>query len=562
MLCDATDGFPHMTDSLKTRKGRGAFFTPSEISQFLVNWALRSPRDSALEPSCGEASFLIQAARRLFDLGAQPWEIATQLHGIEIHANSAEVALSLIKEHGLSASVEVADFFEVEPRPIYSAVIGNPPYVRYQQFNGSARIKALEAALSQGVRLTGLSSSWAAFVVHAARFLRTDGRLALVLPAELLSVNYASQVRRFLLQRFSSIRLILFETRVFPEVLEEVVLLLAEGSGGASSFEVYQARDLADLENLQDHKWACFTPEPEGKWTPALLPDNVFSAYQRITNGGHFCRMLEWGETYLGAVTGNNKYFALTKCGVAELGLRPQELLPISPPGSRHIRGLRFAKEAWERLADEGARCYLFVPNRDKPSAAAWRYIEAGEKANVHKAYKCRNRSPWWRVPTVSIPDLLLTYMDHERPRLTTNDANVNLLNSLYGILLKKHLRRLGRELLPIACLNSVTILGAEIVGRSYGGGMLKLEPTEADQLPVPSKSLLTCAAESLRALRPQLSVPFRQGKLGQAIEMVDRVLLGEIVGLTDLQITVLRQARHVLFGRRIARGKGNRGSN
>ena len=34
--------------------------------------------------------------------------------------------------------------------------------------------------------------------VHAALFLRPGGRMALVLPAELLSVNYAAAVRKFL----------------------------------------------------------------------------------------------------------------------------------------------------------------------------------------------------------------------------------------------------------------------------------------------------------------------------------------------------------------------------
>src|SRR6185312_10193847 len=143
------------------------------------------------------------------------------------------------------------DLFDHADWPAFDAVIGNPPYIRYQQFIGEARAKGLRAALAQGVPLTGLASSWAAFTIHAAQFLKPEGRLGLVLPAELLTVNYAARVRRFLLNRFSSVRLILFEELIFPNVLEEVVLLLAEGNGGASKFEVYQVRNLEDLTGIR-----------------------------------------------------------------------------------------------------------------------------------------------------------------------------------------------------------------------------------------------------------------------------------------------------------------------
>ena len=46
--------------------------------------------------------------------------------------------------------------------------------------------------------------------MHAALFLRTGGRLGLVLPAELLTVNYAAEVRKFLTERFAKVRLVLF----------------------------------------------------------------------------------------------------------------------------------------------------------------------------------------------------------------------------------------------------------------------------------------------------------------------------------------------------------------
>ena len=52
-------------DLATARKLRGAFFTPQLVAQFVVDWAVRSANDRVLEPSCGEAAFLVEAARRL-----------------------------------------------------------------------------------------------------------------------------------------------------------------------------------------------------------------------------------------------------------------------------------------------------------------------------------------------------------------------------------------------------------------------------------------------------------------------------------------------------------------
>ena len=50
-----------------------------------------------------------------------------------------------------------AIFFEHEPPITHDAIVGNPPFVRYQNFTGAARSWSMEAALAQGVRLSGLT---------------------------------------------------------------------------------------------------------------------------------------------------------------------------------------------------------------------------------------------------------------------------------------------------------------------------------------------------------------------------------------------------------------------
>lgn len=538
-------------DTSEQRKARGAFFTPPEISEYLVNWAVRSPNDSVLEPSCGEASFLLSAAKCLERLGADPVSWHQQLQGVEIFESSAEEAARTLRDAGFDPRVFVGDFFEFEPVTKYDVVLGNPPYVRYQNFSGLARARSLEAALSQGVRLSGLASSWAAFVVQSALHLRPEGRLALVLPAELLSVKYAQEVRRFLLNRFRKIRLIMFEERVFPGVLEEIVLLLAEGIGGADCFEVHQTRDLRSLQPVDTASWTKHAPDENEKWTPALIAHDAFAVYRDLC-ARHFAELSVWGSAYLGTVTGNNRFFTLTECEVSRIGLSKSDVIQISPPGTRHLRGVEFSDHAWRYLASDGARCFLFYPDGN-PSSSALRYIECGEKSGVSTAYKCRTRNPWWRVPLVETPDLFLTYMNHDRPRLIANVARARIVNSLYGLRLKRGRREIGREVLPLACLNSLTLLGSEIVGRAYGGGLLKMEPREADKLPVPSFSLAREVQRELRAVKPQLATSLRNGDIASAVETIDRIVLCDV---SEKELAMLRIGRDILFQRRRARGK------
>jgi adenine-specific DNA-methyltransferase len=539
------------------RKARGAFFTPPAIAEFLSRWAVRTPDARVLDPTCGEAVFLLAAAERLHSLGAPASAVEHQLTGIDLHRPSLRSSRELLCEAGVGARLERSDFFDL-PTPAQigdrigwqNAVIGNPPFVRYQEHRGRSRKRSAAAALAQGVRLSGLASSWAATLVHASAFLTPTGRLAMVLPAELLTVGYAEPIRRWLKQRFAVVNLVMFERLQFRGAEEQVVLLVAHGTGPCDSFCLFHVDDAEDLADLHPLDPIGANPAAEGKWSDLALPLDVRQLFRSVAN--RLARLDAYGTPELGTVTGNNDYFTMSEATRAAYGIPEHHLVRISPPGTRHLQGLHFSQAQWEELKLTGKRVWLLCPKKGARGKGLTTYLKRGREDGVDQAYKCTVRDPWWRPPVVPVPDLFFTYMSHRYPRLIDNAAQVTFVNSMHGLRLRDDAPSEARNALPLVALNSATMLGAEIMGRSYGGGILKMEPREAAALPVPTHEMLVSAWCALAKDTSRLDGVLARGEWMDVVSAVDQALLKCTLGLSDVEIGALREAAVKLRARRV----------
>jgi adenine-specific DNA-methyltransferase len=545
------------THSLGRQKELGAFYTPPAMAAALTEWAIRTAADRVLDPSFGGLVFLAAARKRLEELGAGAEAIPEQLFGVDLdedaHAAARTgVTLGVPPEHLLDR-----DFFEVAPddMPAFDAVIGNPPYIRYQGFNGTAA-KARLLAEESGVKLTRLASSWAPFVIHGTSFVAPGGRLAQVLPAELLHAQYASEVTDFLCRAFGRVSIAVFEERVFPGALEEVVLLFAEDRGATGLADVR----LIACNTVDDVKagLASVTTAPKlksrtfvgrSKLLAQLLPGSAQRLYERLTADNQVRQLGEIASVDIGIVTGANRFFVLRE-GETD-GLHP-DLLQRAVCKAAHVQGARFSADDHCGLVQSGDRGLMFVADGGTTPAqlrTARAYLARGEAAGIHERYKCRIRDPWWALPLPreGSPDLLLTYCSNNYPRLAINEAGALNTNTLHGV------RPFDRELseaLAAGFFNSLTLLSVELVGRSYGGGVLKLEPTEAEAV------LLPPIPPELSQLLPVVDEAVRARELVRALDLIDGVVLKDVLGLDDDAITSLRQGRERLRGRRKRRGR------
>jgi len=541
-------------------KLRGGYYTSSSIADWLCTWAIRSRDDRVLEPSCGDGAFLEAAAKRFSEIGTRGPAIARALTGVEIVAAEAEKSRArLQKVLGLDASIVVknSDFFgwwQSTEQPMFDAVIGNPPFIRYQTFPEPHRSLAMGMMVEQGLKPNRLTNIWVPFVVAAAASLRPGGRLALVLPAELLQVAYASQLRSYLTDRFERIDIVACNELLFEKAEQEVVLLLADGALTTPSGD---NRCLVTMTEAQTvHEITARSPaivigdaQPKTvshdneKWLRYFLSEREITFMQELRNSGATVNLSAHASVDVGVVTGKNEFFVLTSAQVEELGLDGFTLPLVSR--SAHLKGSQFGSADWVAMSAAGNRVNLLHvnPSGAKPTRALAKYLLLGERNEVHKGYKCSIREPWYAVPSVWTPDGFLFRQIYDFPRVVLNTAGATSTDTIHRLTCKSS----NSERVIANTYTWLTAASAEIEGRSYGGGVLELEPTEAERLLMPA---------TLNGAMPlaECDKLTRAGRLREVLEENARIVLQGHIGLSEKDCLMLRNIWTKMRDRRVAR--------
>ena len=481
---------PNAARELVPQKRDGAYYTPEWLAAMLVSRAARSSSDALLDPSCGDGRFLAQHGDSV---------------GVERDARAANAA----RERAPQARVVNEEFFAWANRARRSGqrfhcVVGNPPFIRYQTFNGEVRRRALALCAELGVAFSGLSASWAPFLVVAASLLRKGGRMAFVVPSAIGHAPYAGPLLEFLVARFKSVFVVAVRRKLFPRLSEDCWLLFAEGFGGATDAIDFAAIDAIRCQDALPRPCVRIDlAEWRTAWhrrlRPYLLASEARALYAAAAdaadhraeaNGGvRACaefapvRFGALADIGLGYVSGANGFFHLTPSDSQRADI-PKGLLQTTVRSARLLpqRQLTLANvDRWRR--DDEPMLLLRIPKAASVPASVRRYLDSPAGRSARQAYKCRHRTPWYSVPDVRVPDFFLTYMAGRVPNLVRNAARASCSNALHGVRLK---RPIGAGDLLGAWHTPLTRLSCELEGHALGGGMLKLELGEAARVILP----------------------------------------------------------------------------
>ena len=504
------------------QKLRGGYYTPPDLAAFLVRWVAGIRPHSLLEPSCGDGVFLEKIACHLSNPSVMAFEI-DQREAAQARERAISYALDRTRvknEDFLGWAVNAI----VDRNVQFDAIVGNPPFIRYQYLPPLFQQRAELIFRSLGCKFTKHTNAWVPFVLASFSLLRPGGRLGLVVPAEIIHVLHAQSLRTYLAMNSQRVVIVDPEELWFPDTLQGAVLLLAEkrrGSwdhlGGVGVHAVSDRRFVNyDPETIFNAPVATSGSSIRGKWTRALLEPHIRTMLGALTENKHVRRFDAIADVDVGIVTGANSFFL-----VPDETIQHYELERWAHPmfgRSGHCPGVIYDEQQHRANAARGHPTnFVWFPDRSvEQSTGAQAYVHLGEQQGFHARYKCRIRKPWYAVPSVYSTEVGMLKRSHQTPRLILNRLGAYTTDTAYRV----RVRHGSSDQLVYCFVNALTSLTAELEGRHYGGGVLELVPSEIERLLIPVPPLLDTDVRDLDRL-------IRESPVEVVLERQSRVVLG-----------------------------------
>jgi hypothetical protein len=408
---------------------KGVVYTKRWVVDLILDLAgYRASEDLAsryaVEPSAGEGAFLLPMIQRLLDSverHGRPLEDArTALHAYELDHKSANLAIRLATEELLRRGVDpetahemtqgwvtVGDYLLGSLRDRKAdVVVGNPPYIRYDDLPGGA----FETYRRLYPTMVGRCDIYVGFIEAGMRQLAQGGALAFICADRWMRSAYGAELRRTVSSLFSMEIVIemhdapAFDNDVaaYPAVI--VIRRAPQGTAIVASANA-KAGPLSDGESLADSivelagKRSNGLPgfsatridhwfNGTGPW-PSVEPQEI-EVLQRLEE--QFLPLedpMTGTKVGIGVATGNDSVYVTTDATVVE----PERLLPLAKAGDTKTGTLHWSGHY---LVDpwEGGRGLVNLDSYPRLKS----YFEAHRPELVQRNIAKRNSRDWYRT--------------------------------------------------------------------------------------------------------------------------------------------------------------------
>ena len=482
------------------RNKLGQYFTPEHLARQMVDFALSIMTTFTsvrfIEPGFGHGAFFNML------LTAVPKTCLAKAWGYEVdqaciaHAKRQwpDGFLDLIKEDFTTAIPPKAP----DEKP--NLLLCNPPYVRHHHLSTDQKKQLqLQADKVSGVNLNGRAGLYCYFILLAHGWLAPGAVAGWLLPSEFLDADYSLSVREYLTTRVTLLRVHQFATSesLFEDATVSSAIMFYQYGTPTDDHEVSfsfggslsspNATTTVKLSKLKHTR----------KWSNLVGNRDAHLSISCSSQDQPPFKIADLFEVKRGIATGANDFFILSEAQVNKLQL-PHEFLKPILPSSRHLVMEEIeADEIGDPQID--FRYYLLDCSMKEEELRniypyLWTYLEEGKSKGLHLRTLCRSRKPWYAQESRPPAPILCKYMGNgsrstNNPiRFILNHSRATATNSYYLLYPRPDLQVLldtknDAVRLVWSALNAIPIASLIAHGRRYGGGMVKIEPRELENM-------------------------------------------------------------------------------
>lgn len=571
------------------RKTLGQYYTPPKVIDLILDMTIESADDKILDPCCGSGGFLVRGYHKLAGLKGiekvkkkkEHQDILDQLVGVEInqfpaHLSTINLQLQNVQYKANDIFVFVSDFFDIKTDNWFNqkyemahpnketkksqtyrkfdAVVANPPYIRQENIQHKEKLQKI--AKEEGANLSKKSDILSYFFVHGTNFLKEHGRLGFITSNKWLEVKYGESLQEFLLENHKIEAIIEFDSGAFEDVdVNTCVTILEKESDkerrDKNTVKFVRLKEKMDVNEIirfinstdkeyEDEEIRLIPVKQEklkdkNKWNIYLRAPEV---YHEILDSERITELSDVADINRGETTGGNKFFFLTDSEVTSTGI-PDKYLSGAIKSPKDIEGLK---------AEESSGYLLSVskPKEKIDDESVLRYIETGEDKGVSERSTVKSREFWYDLNLAEEPsEIIFPYMIWESPRFILNNSESFVTDVFHEINPKE-------EIDPrVVCgiLNSsISKLSCEIIGRSYGGGVLKMQVYETKKLPIlDPRELTTSEKERIKKAYENLVEKYGTEDQEEAQRKLDNVIF-DILDLSETEREQIHEAVKTAF--------------
>lgn len=463
----------HRTVDLGHRQRHGQFFTPPLVARFMCRWLLENGAKEIFDPAFGLGAFYFSG---------KELDETIMFSGVE---KDVTVLSHFRRDYpdidAPSLVLRNADYFSIWDKK-YSAIVCNPPYMRFQNFF-ERQIVFPEIEKHLGRKLSGYTNIASAFLLKSLYELAPGGCLVYLMPLEFLNTGYGESVKRSLVEkgRLKALLRIEPEGEIFPDAITSVGIIFVSDNGKNEPVKFCTVQSLVQLqlglnelpcrdvptEELDPaDKWLRHFDEPCDINHDALLPLSMYGSFTR------------------GIATGANDFFVLSRSEAMSWGLPDSILYPCFSRSSQ-IRQPLITDADVDFLVETDERVFL-VDLALIQNNVTRRYIEFGEQEGFDKRYLTRMRKPWFKLESRQPAPILFGVFSRNGFKVIRNKSQALSLTCFHCF----YPNLFGSKFVDHLFLYFCSSAGHQIISREvrkYGGKLDKFEPHDLNNALVPS---------------------------------------------------------------------------